>query len=591
MAEATVEYRRALAREEVPLPPGGDFSLDVLEPEWKAKQRAIHADRVRVVKEQRLLLYERAKEDKEFRKFVYEKCRRDLRYFIEMFLWTYDDRVNVDEPFVLYDFQRIKIVEPYLRFIEVQAPSRVTYGYAKSRGVGLTWVALACRVWRFIFADNWSILIGTENRDDLDDGGINATHQTMLGKVRYMIDKLPPWMRDDLLGPQLYNDNYNKRWHLANPMKPRNVIHAKQLGDMFGRSRRYSEAFADEVAWAEEMKNADTSIKQTTNRFMFGSTPKGMGNFFHAAMHGMLPGVQKFWMWWAEHPLLDLKWYNSQREHMTDDQIAQELDISFTMSAGRRVLNEVTAAHFVKIDGKPFLYDERLELEVLIDPGFADALACIWVQWDEIENKGRIVDFVQVERKAVDWIVPFINGAVPEQTYAGEKWKHEYNDTEKEIIARHARWSAPSCVWGDAAGGAKTWTTGTSAWDELHRYGILVNEIKITNDEEALKRLELFMRHVRIAVELMTQRNGPKINTPTLGEVVTQWRYPQQRENAMMPKIKPIHDLYCHGGDCMKMWAQTRDLPDATSQPAASGRILARQGRDIEYPNCGSPFG
>lgn len=556
-------------------------------------QRAIHMDRIRTAKERRLILYEKCAKDEEFRKMVYEKCRRDLRFFIEMFCWTYDDRTSQDAPFILYDFQRYKIAEPYLRFVEVQAPSRVTYGYAKSRGVGLTWVACACRTWRFIFADNWSILIGTENRDDLDDGGMNATHQTIMGKIRYIIDKLPVWMRNDLLGPLIYNDNYNKRWHLSNPMKPRNVIHAKQLGEMFGRSRRYSEAFADEVAWAEEMKNADTSIKQTTNRFMFGSTPKGMGNFFHAAMHGLLPGVQKFWMWWAESPILDIDWYNSQREHMTDDQVAQELDISFTMSAGSRVLNEVNLTHFIEIPERPFLYDPNLDVEVIIDPGFADALACIWIQWDEIEGKGRVIDFVQVERKSIDWIVPFIVGSIPQVTYRGEdeKWKHEYNTTEIEIIKRHAAWNAPATVWGDAAGKAKTWTTGTSAWDELHRYNILVNEIKITNDEDALTRTELFMRHVRFAKELIYQRNGPKITTPTLAEVITQWRYPPQRENSMMAKTKPIHDMYCHGGDCLKMWAQTRDFPDATAQPSSSGKLAAGQGKDIEYPNCGSPFG
>lgn len=566
--------------------------MDLLIEERKEQDRLIHEARIRDAKERRLLLYDRCKTDKEYRKVVYEKCRRDLRYFIEMFCWTYDDRINLDEPFILYDFQRLKIVEPYLRFIEVQAPNRVTYGYAKSRGVGLTWVAMACRVWRFIFADNWSILIGTENRDDLDDGGINATHQTIMGKIRYIIDHLPPWMREDLLGPLLYNDNYNKRWHLSNPMRPRNVIHAKQLGDMFGRSRRYSEAFADEVAWAEEMKNADTSIKQTTNRFMFGSTPKGMGNFFHAAMHGMLPGVIKFWMWWAEHPNMNLAWYNKQREHMTDDQVAQELDISFTMSAGHRVLNEVNVGHFIEIAGQPFLYDEKLEVEVLIDPGFSDAMAAIWFQWNDVTGQGRIIDAVQVERKAVDWIVPFIEGKMREVTYRAEPWKHEYNSIEKEIIERHGKWNPPSVVWGDAAGGATNWATGKPTWDELHKYDIMVSEIKITNDEEALKRCELFMRHVRISAHLLTQRNGPKASCPTMLEVVTQWRFPERRENAMMPKIKPIHDMYCHLGDCLKMLAHTRDFPEATVQSIQSGKILSRRGEDIVYPGeeLDSPF-
>lgn len=590
------ERRVPLRREEVPLPQGGDYTLDYLLDERKAKLLIDYQIRKRIIQEERVILYEKCVKDKEYRQLVYERCRRDARYFIDYFCWTYDDRLSVDEVFVLYGFQDEKIVQPYEAFCRTEAPNRVTLGYAKSRGIGFTWVVAGTRTRNFLFWDNWSILLGAENREDVDDGGQTATTNSLFGKVRYILNHLPKWMRDDLLGPLYLKEEFNKRWHLKNPKRPKTYMDGKQLGGMFGRQRRYSEAFADEAAHAEEMHDADTSIKQTTNRFCFGSTPKGMGNFFYQAMHGAIAAVVKFWMWWPEHPLLDIAWYNEQRNHMTDSDIAQELDISFTLSVGGRVLAEVNLGHFVHIPTESkneFGYDEHLDLEVVIDPGFADALAIIWCQWDELNGKGRIIDFVQTERKAVDWVVPFITGKIPETTYRPpEKWKHEYNEIEKQIIARHAEWGPPKFVYGDAAGGAKQVNTGTSAWDELARYLIYVDEIKILDDEEALKMLELFMRHVHIAQHLRVQRNGPKMYTPTLLEVVTQWRYPERREGQVTaPSRKPVHDLYCHAGDTMKMWAQTHPLPDAAVQQTAASRILKKRGDDVVYDDGdSSPF-
>lgn len=579
------EVREPIAWGLIPLPEHGDWTHDILDPVAKAIQKDFHELKVRRIMEERLKFHDRAKRDTEYRELLYEQCRRSCSFFINYFLWTYDDRIGEAEPFILYEFQEEQIVKPYERFIQVMAPNRVTLGYGKSRGQGFTWASLACRLWRFLFAKNWSTLIGTENRDDVDDGGIEATHESMFGKLRFAINSLPKWMQRDLLGPLFKKDSFNKRWSIKNPKKPRNVIHGKQLGGMFGRGRRYSEVFGDEVAYAEEMKNADTSLKQTTNRFCFGSTPKGRGNFFDGAMHGLFPGVVKFWMWWAQHPLCDADWYNEQRNHMSDEQIAQELDINFDLSLGGRVLEHVDLNFFVKIpDGDshvPFMYDPNIPLEVVIDPGFADAMAIIWCQWNEYNGKGRIVDFVQTERKSVDWCIPFITGRIPELTHQNNKWAHSYNSVEETIIKRHAGWNAPEFVYGDSAGGAKQWTTGHSAWDELSRYEVWVDEIKITNDKESLRRLELFIRHVRFSEHLLKQRNGSKRVVPTFAEVVTQWRYPERNQNATTGPNKPVHNVYCHGGDCLKMWAQVHDIPDSLAVPVESGRIKRARGSDF----------
>ena len=133
-------------------------------------------------------------------------------------------------------------------------------------------------------------------------------------------------------------------------------------------------------------------------------------------------------------PHLNHDWYNDQREDMSDDDIAQELDLSFERSAGGRVLNEIKpSTWFTKLAR----YDPRLPLEVVIDPGFADHLACIWFQPDKVNGQFRVVDFVQTNRRSVDWIVPFIIGQIPENTYRGEPWHHRYNEVEQQIIKRH----------------------------------------------------------------------------------------------------------------------------------------------------------
>jgi hypothetical protein len=581
-------YRKPLLVEDVPLPEGGDFNLSILEPEYKAQQLAAAEENRRRKRMDRVMLYARMKDDPAYRAVVYEKCKRSCQFFIDHFVFTYDDRADAGVvPMILYDFQIDKIIEPYEQLCNTQAPDRITIGVAKSRAIGYTWVSLAARVWRWLFHDNWSILIGGESRDDVDDGGQAATQQSLFGKIRFILKELPGFVTDDLLGPNWRKDQYNARNRLVNPMKPRNVLHGKQMGAMFGRGRRYSEVWADEVAFCEEMEDADVSLRQTTNRFTFGSTPKGKGNFFYQAMHGGLK-FQRYYIWWAENPYLNIDWYNVQREHSSDDDIAQELDISFERSAGGRVLHEVKLDSWFLPTAK---FDPALPIHVVMDPGWSDNFAAIWCQWDDSNQQGRVIDFVCTARKTVDWIVPFILGDIPSRTAAGEPWPHEYNDTEKRIIERHKEWLWHAGgddfmeVFGDEAGNAGNVVTGSSAWDELYRYGITVHGIKIKNDKEAIRRLNLMLRHIRFSDELLTQRSGPRDESPTMAEVVTQWRYPSRRKNSTSANEKPVHNVYSHGGDCLKMWADLLDIPAATEMPVGAGKVIRRQRSGTTEPS------
>lgn len=594
MPDAAPIHRKILRWDEVPLPP--NFPRTLLEPGVKARLRAAHAERVQAMLEERAFIVKKAVDDPLYQEKVLVLCERDPAWWVNHFAWTYDDRFGQDEPLILYPFQQEKFVEPYLQMVTTNGRARWTRVGCKSRGVGATWVALALRTHSFLFRPAWSTLLGAVHRDDVDDGGQAATHESLFGKVRYLISHLPRWMRDRLLGPLFAREDFNKRYLLQNPLKPRNIIAGKQLGGMFGRGHRYSEALGDEIAWAEEMEAADTSLKQTTNRFDAFSTPQGKHTFHYQLFSGALPGVQTYYVHWSEHPELDLDWYNEQRQHMTEEQVAQELDCSFEASAGGRVLKEVNLdTHFtlaepdlgreelLQREGRPLLgaYDPGLPVTVVIDPGIADPMAVLWAQWDAQRGEGRVIDFVQTQDRTIDWLVPFVLGRTPEATHRGLPWPHVYGPQEERIIRRHALWTPPTAVYGDHYGTARSQATGLSAYDDLVPYGIFVYPVRIDDDLQAIAHLELLMRYFHFAARLIEQRNGPPETCPTMGEVVTQWRFPRRQPGDNRLVTKPVHDRFCHGGDTLKMLAKMLMLPGPTQQPVDSGRVQRARGSDL----------
>lgn len=578
--------REPLPWEDIPLPPG--FDRHTLEPAYRAMVKEQHQRRRERILAERVKISERCEGDPVYQQEVLALCAVDQAWWIDHFCWTYDDRVGEDEIFVLYPFQVEKCVTPYRNMLATTGRRRWTQCVNKSRGIGWTWTELALRVHSFLFRKNHSVLVGAVDKAGVDDGGLESTHQSLLGKVRHILRKLPRWMRDALLGPDWEKDRYNKHLLIKNPLKPKNLIAGKQFGGMFSRSQRWSEIWGDEIAHAAAMKDADKALKQATDRFCGGSTPLGKSTLHYQLMSNEM-AVVRFTIHWSEHPDLDADWYNEQRKHMSDEDVASELDCSFEGSAGGRVLKHVNiSTHFRHFDanGEDLAeFTPTLPLQVVIDPGIADDMAVIWCQWDEGRNRGqypgRVVDFVQTKDRSIDWIVPFIIGYIPSGNDLGEPFPpHHYNPMEHAIIRRHAEWGPPKEIFGDRYGTHRELGTGLTAYEVLEHYGISVIDIKVEDDVRALEHLRHVLRYVRFASRLENQRNGDKELVPTMGEVVTQWRYPKKKDGDYRPNLKPLKDMYDHGGDCLKMWADTIALPETMAVPVGSQTAAAARGRD-----------
>ena len=594
VAEPRVWKKRPLLLHEVPLPPGGGFSHAMLDPEVKRSQLIDHLAYVEETLRETAKINERAKDDDEYADQVIALCSRDVEWWIDHFVWTHEPRQHEDRLLILYDFQRLKMVRPYLKHRDTQAPARSTQMKAKSRDMGATWVELACRTHSFLFLDNWSILIGAVKQKDVDDGGVIATHKSLFGKIRFMLDYLPKWMRDRLLGPKWKAKEYNKKLLLINPLKPNNIFEGVQIGEMFGRGGRYSEGFMDEFAYAPNVKAAERAIKQTTTRLCGISTPNGRGDLFEQLMFTTELAVVQFWIWWPEHPEKDLLWFNIERENMEDDDVASELSISFDESAGDRVLPDVHVTEFfvarksgqsADIEEPNSLWEPGVPIRIVLDFGASAPMAAVWSQWFEKVSPpfGTFLDFAQAAGKSVDWIVPMIVGEIPRGTWRGDLWPHQYTPVEHEIIRRHARWGPNIEVYGDWQGSTPNVVTGAhSAFKELEKYGIIVTPVKVLDDYESIIAARELLRHMRADIRLVTQRNGDPKSCPTFSEVLTQWKFPKPQPGMTSKTLTPVHDRYCHGGDCVKMLALTVDLPDAGDVMSVSaGKAIGRRGSDV----------
>lgn len=593
VAEPRVWKKRPLLLHEVPLPPGGGFTHALLDPERKRLQLIDQAALVQQTMEETVRINERAKNDPEYADVIIEICKRDVEWWIDHFVWLHEPRKHEDTPAVAYDFQRLKIIRPYIGHRDTEFPARSTQMKAKSRDMGATWFELACRTHSFLYKKGWSILLGGVTLKDVDDGGVAATHESLLGKVRFILRYLPKWMRDRLLGPKWESREFTKKQFQINPMMPTNIIHAIQVGDMFGRSGRFSECLLDEFAYSRSVKAAERAIKQTTTRFCGVSTPNGRGDLFEQLMFTTEMQVVQYWIWWPEHPMKDLLWYNTERENMEEVDVASELDISFDESTGDRVLNDVHVHEFfVNRRGGPSADLEEPNslwepgpVRCVIDFGASHPMAAVFGQWFDkgAPPFGTFLDFVQTQGNQVDWIVPFITGEIPSATWRQDPWPHHYTPVELEMIRRHQRWGCQMEVYGDWQGSTMNLVTGThSAFKELEKYGIIVTPVKVLSDYESIIACRTLMRSMRADKRLETQRNGDQRWCPTFSEVITQWHFPKPQPGMTVKTLVPVHDRFCHGGDCLKMLALTIDLPDASEvMSVGAGKIIGKRGSDV----------
>lgn len=401
------------------------------------------------------------------------RSKQDVAWFVNAFCFTFDPRKKGDEPrdipFILYDYQ----VET-LHWLDRRYQNDEDGFIEKSRDMGATWVIMAWIIHKWLFDDGFQALVGSSKEDNVD----NFTIRSHFGKLEYLLRKLPGWM----LPEGFTLDKNRKKLRLENPATGA-LIEGESSNPNFGRQGRYSIVYMDEGAFWPDLSQSWRAAGETTRCRIICTTPNGQNYFYQLKETGQYKVLT---LHWTLHPEKDEEWYEWQKSRMTAEDLAQEVDLSYSRSQRGRVY-----------PGWDEIPSGRYELErgyvpyVSWDFGISDDTALIWFGWNHTTDKIRIIDCYSNHGKPITFYVPFVLGYIPDDIDEGQ-----YTPEEVSKIHSKANWQAP-INFGDPAGNQRSQTTGTSVIEELARYGIhvVVND-KARGFKERKWRTELGLKRV-----------------------------------------------------------------------------------------------
>jgi len=342
-----------------------------------------------------------------------ERCRRSLLWWQHRWVYTFDPhgRPNRRRPFPRYPYL-VDLSRAWGAGRAGQAPGNM--GIWKPRAQVVSWWSMSVATQLLNYSlEPISGFVVSMTVDHADDGGEQSTHESLLGKVRYIWEQLEPWHRAPL---------EFKRGMVRNPVTGSvlKALPAKRAG----RSGQWDFAFLDEMGHVEKSELVMAAASQACpNGQIWTGTPNGMQGALWVLYQEKRPDMQRFFLdWWqipdrrrcrtcASAELLEesVEWKGLEVgvRHLRDDcaptdglwrdqvqdrwrspwfdkacanlpkvLVSQELERDFTRSAVGRVYGDfrrATMFRLVKLDrqAKHFIWR---------DFGVGDASAILWVQ-------------------------------------------------------------------------------------------------------------------------------------------------------------------------------------------------------------------
>ena len=213
-------------------------------------------------------------------------------------------------PFLLYDYQK-----EFVKWVNDLLKTKEDGLLEKARDMGATWLGMGEILNHWLHDDGFSCHLGSRKEEYVDKkkGNIN----TLFGKIRYMLMKLPAWM---------YPEGFDWRQHsshliMVNPTNG-NVITGESSNNDFGRQARASMVWMDEFAHWDSDEDSWGAVSEVSPCKIVVSSVKGRHNTY--ARLRFDSKIKLFVMDWTEHPEKTQGWYDNLKSSgkMTAEQIA-----------------------------------------------------------------------------------------------------------------------------------------------------------------------------------------------------------------------------------------------------------------------------
>lgn len=248
--------------------------------------------------EYRIALRKRAERDVGFQEAVKAACKQDVLFFFNAMCWVYEPRPQIingveqsrQRPFITWPHQdpAIKTIDEFLGFEDI--------GAEKSRGEGMSWIAIlfACRDW--LFKPMTSIGLVSKSEGSVDNP---MDSDSLMWKLDWELTKLPHWMSGNKDVDYKRNVSDHTLYNVRNGSM---ITGYAATGDVASGGRK-AWFLMDELAKFPRGPDADAmaSTQYVTNSRLVVSTPKGADGEYYRIMHEPSSMV-KIVLDWKENP-------------------------------------------------------------------------------------------------------------------------------------------------------------------------------------------------------------------------------------------------------------------------------------------------
>ncbi|MFH1538656.1 MAG: hypothetical protein ABIH66_06840 [bacterium] len=279
------------------------------------------------------------------------------------------DAEPAETRFELYDYQAGLIRRLFgalfeQRFVHID----------KSRQMGISWLTQAFKLYCLLFVPGFSSLTLSRKANDVDDGGENSTADSLFGRVRFMFEKLPDWMRERA-------DAKFTHLRVTAACNPGAFLVGEGANPEAARHGSYMFGDWDEMARTPFARTIRAGWRRSVRSGIYLSTPKGKNNEFARLKKTKAEKLEHTSIHWRLHPAYGegayrdedgrwrSPWYDRETQDMTDDEVAGELDISYEGSVAALIYKEWSPDFIVSPD---IPYDPALPLCMGWDFGIAD---------------------------------------------------------------------------------------------------------------------------------------------------------------------------------------------------------------------------
>lgn len=251
----------------------------------------------------------------------------------------------------------------------------------KSRQMLASWAFMILFLHDITFKRNIADFITSRKEFLVDDGGSLSTPNSLMGRIRFIWERLPSFLKMPLEFSFLkIRNSYTGSYIIGESSNPN-----------AGRSGTWYRAVMDETALIPKSESVFSSIIQACKKGTYmNSTPYGRGGCFARIRFDKKTTFRKRSFHWRIHPLRNNKWYQEQCSNMTPDQIARELDISYEKS----VAGQIWFMFDFNTQVGDYPYNPDLPLFCGWDFGIGNPTAILWIQL--MPNPGQKFPWVHI---------------------------------------------------------------------------------------------------------------------------------------------------------------------------------------------------